>query len=79
MVPLHIILRDFPLVPLPLFGEEVRRVLLLQERIPFILLVGEDALDGTLVPGVLPRKSSVPSAGTGTAPRCGTHRTNTAG
>ena len=52
---LHIILRDFPLVLLPLLREEVRRVLLLQERVPFVLLVGEDALYGTLVPVVLPR------------------------
>ena len=45
VVPLHIILRDFPLVLLPLLREEVRRVLLLQERIPFVLLVSEDAFD----------------------------------
>ena len=55
MAPLHIILRNFPLVLFPFLRKEVRRVLLLQERVPFVFLVGEDALDGTLVPGVLPR------------------------
>ncbi len=57
VVSLHIILRDFPLVLLPHFRKEVRRVLLLQERIPFVLLVGENALDGTLVPGILPSRA----------------------
>ena len=57
MVPFHIILRYLPLVLFPLFRKEIRRVLLLQEHIPFVLLAGEDALDGTLVPGVFPRRT----------------------
>src|SRR5699024_2194885 len=45
MVALHIVLRDLALVDLFLFGEEIHRVALLQERITFVLLVGENTTD----------------------------------
>lgn len=54
VVVFHIILRDLALIDLFLFGEEIHRVHFLLESIPFVFFIGEDALDRTLVPGVLP-------------------------
>ena len=50
VVVLNIVLRDFTLVDLFLFGEEVHRVGLLKECIALVLLVGEDAADGSGIP-----------------------------
>lgn len=43
VVVFHIILRDFALVDLFLFGEEIYRVHFLEERIPFVFFICEDA------------------------------------
>ena len=53
VVALHIVLRNFTLVDLFLFGEEIHRVAFLQEGITFVLLVGEDAANCSCVPFVL--------------------------
>ena len=46
MVVLDIVLRDFAFVDLGLLGQEIDGVAFLKERIAFVLLIAEDALDG---------------------------------
>ena len=50
MVALHIILRNLSLILLFLFGEEIRGVEFLQERIAFVLFVGKDGFHHCLAP-----------------------------
>ncbi len=54
VVVLHIILRHFALIHFLLFGEEVHRVHFLQERVPFVLFVCEDAFDRAGRPFLFP-------------------------
>ena len=56
MVFLHIILGDFAVVGLSLLLQEVRSVLLLQERIPSVLLVGKDRFHRADVPPFFTRR-----------------------
>lgn len=46
MVPGHVVLRHFTFVDLLGFGQEIGREALLQQRITFVFLVGEDGADG---------------------------------
>ena len=57
MVILHIILRDLALVDLFLFGKEIHRVHFLQERVPFVFFVREDAPDRASRPVCLAARS----------------------
>ena len=50
MVSLHIILRNFAFVDLFLLCKKVDRVAFLQERIAFILFVGQDAPNCSGIP-----------------------------
>ena len=52
MVILDIVLRNFTFVLLLLFGQKIDREPLLQERIALVLLIGQDAPDGRLIPDV---------------------------
>ena len=54
MVFLHIVLRNFPLVFLPLLLQEIRDILFLQEGVPTIFLIREDRLHCTGVPSFAP-------------------------
>jgi len=53
VVFLYVVLRDFALVDLSLFGQEIHGVGLLKERIAFVFLVAEDAAYGGNSPFVL--------------------------
>ena len=57
---LHIILRDLALVYLRLFREEIHGIAFLQERVPLIFFVDEDALDRAGVPFLLTRRCPHP-------------------
>ena len=50
MVILDIVLRNFAFILLLLFGKEIDREALLQERIALVLFICEDAPDGRLIP-----------------------------
>ena len=50
VVALHIVLWDFTLINLFLFGEEVHRVGFLQECVTLVFFVGEDATDCSGIP-----------------------------
>ena len=62
MVFLYVVLRDFALVDLSLFGQEIHGVGLLKERIAFVFLVAEDAAYGGNAPFVLAAGSWKPSS-----------------
>lgn len=53
VVALHIVLRYLALVDLFLLGEEIHRVALLQKRIAFVFLIGEDAANSSRIPFIL--------------------------
>lgn len=53
MVTFHIVLRYLALVDLFLLGEEIHRVALLQKRIAFVFLIGEDAANSSRIPFIL--------------------------
>ena len=65
----HIILRHFALVDLLLFGEEIHREFLLQERVALVLFVGEDALHHLGPPHLFAARSGNTLVGEVTSPQ----------
>ena len=50
VVSLHVKLRDFTIVPILLFREEIHSIASLQKRVALVLLVFEHVADGSGVP-----------------------------
>ena len=50
VVSFHIILRDFTIIPLLLFREEIHGIAFLQERVALVFLVFKHVADGPGVP-----------------------------